>query len=628
MTVALAVIAVSLFSYFRIFDLYELQTYDWRCQLRGPRPVSEDIVLIDIWDDTVKTLGAWPFDRENHAHLIRFLSEAGVKALVFDILFVEPQERDKEVVQAAKAAKNVYFAFAFSDPKSFKGRILAENIDSDILPAYREAAKGVGYVNTKADVDGKRRRIPPVITYHQQDYYQLGFQVAMDVLGIKKEEVILHPKRYLEFSNQLKIPLDHEGYFIVNYAGKWEKTFKHYSYLDILASYIEIASGEKPRIDLNQLKGKICIVGLTTTGSHDTNPIPIQSIYPMVGSYANVINSILLKSFVCRLDRVWNLAICLFLGCWIACVCIRFKPLAAFLNIILTLVFFTTIALFVFFRWGVWMDLFYPVALFTVIYAVTTLGRVVLEMRKRELMEGELKIASQIQKSFLPAELPKEKGLSVAVYMKPAKHVGGDLYAFLTPAQGKVGVMVGDVSGKGTPAALFMAKVVSEFKFSAREKMDPARVLSSLNDSIASESTGGLFVTLIYAIFDVGSRRLLLSNGGHLPAVCVDQTGVTRLLETKEGMPIGVLSGVSFSNIEVPIGEGDCFAFYSDGVSEARNRKKEEYSVETLQKVISRYKVLSAQGILDKVVSHLNQFIGKADPHDDITLIIVKMESS
>ena len=119
-----------------------------------------------------------------------------------------------------------------------------------------------------------------------------------------------------------------------------------------------------------------------------------------------------------------------------------------------------------------------------------------------------------------------------------------------------------------------------------------------------------------------------MSNGGHLPAVFVGDDGQSRLLQVEEGMPIGVLPGTPFSKSELMLNKGDCFAFYSDGVSEARNRKKEEYGVESLQKVMVRYKVLSAQEILNKVVLSLNQFMGKADQHDDITLVIVKIEDS
>jgi sigma-B regulation protein RsbU (phosphoserine phosphatase) len=153
-------------------------------------------------------------------------------------------------------------------------------------------------------------------------------------------------------------------------------------------------------------------------------------------------------------------------------------------------------------------------------------------------------------------------------------------------------------------------------------------VLTTLNDSIASESTGGLFVTLSYVIFDIRRQKLFLSNGGHLPLVAAPAAGASELMTAEGGMPVGVMEGVAFSDLERAIKPGDCFAFYTDGVSEARNRKKEEYGLDALQKMVSESKHLSAQGILDNTVRDLNRFMGKADQHDDITLVIVKIEEA
>lgn len=605
-----------------------MQTYDWRCQLRGPRPVSEDIVLIDIADDTLQTIGQWPFGREYHSALINILKEAGAKAVLFDILFVEPSSSDGRVVQSTASAHNVYFPTAFTDPKRTSSGFASESYLAPLLPAYEEAARGVGFVNIVADIDGKRRRIVPSIQYHDKRYFQFSIRAALDILGIPSEEVWVQPGQFMDLATKLRLPLDDRGYFLVNYAGKWVKTFKHYSYVDILISYQENRDKEKPTLNLAEFKDKICFVGLTATASHDINATPLESIYPNIGIHANILNSILKKDFIRRAGRLPNLVILLLVGLWVAALSIRLKPFRALQFTLLTLALFLAGIIFLFIGWGIWADLFYPLIVFAVIYSAATLGRVVLEMRKRELIESELKIASQIQKSFLPETLPQEKGLSAAAYIKSAKQVGGDLYTFLSLGNGKLGVMLGDVSGKGTPAALFMAKAVSEFKFFAREKTDPAQVLSELNDSIASESTGGLFVTLAYAVFDAQNHKLFLSNGGHLPVVCVTAAGQSSLLEVEEGMPIGILSGISFSKSERAMNKGDCFALYSDGVSEARNHKKEEYGIENLQKVMTRYRVLSAQEILNKAVGSLNQFMGKAEQHDDITLVIIKSETS
>ncbi len=624
---ALALAALG--SYFRVLELYELQTYDWRCQIRGPRPVSKDIVLIDIWNDSLEVLGAWPFDREYHANLIQVLQLYGAKAVIFDIIFPDPREHDDLVAETAKNAKNVYFAFSFAAPSIKNGIHYSGALGSDLLPPYRNSAKGVGFVNTQPDIDGERRRVMPVMYFQDKPYYQLSFRAAADILGNGIEGVKHEPRRYLEITPGVRAPLDDQGCFIINYAGTWEKAFQHYSYLDILYSAQQIAEGEAPRVPLEQLKGKICIIGLTSQGSMDTSPVPIQSVYPMVGSYANIINGLLLKDFIWRAPRWLNLLALLLFGALIAWISTRHKPIRALWFTLAVMAFFLVLAVALFSVFGVWIDIFLPTAFFLVLYASMTLSRVLSEMRKRELIENELKIASQIQKSFLPAVMPEVKGLTVAVFFQPAKAVVGELYEFVKQAaDDQLGVMAVDVSGKGTPAALFMAKTVSEFKFSARDSVDPAKALEQVNNAISTENTGGLFVTMAYAIFNIGKKSVTMSNGGHLPVVVVGADGKSDLLTPGDGMPIGVMEGIPFGILERPLAPGDIFAFYSDGVSEARNRKKDEYGIERLQSELVKHRADSAEKALAKTVLDLIAFIGKADQHDDITLIIVKIDDA
>ncbi len=612
-------------AYSRTFERYELQTYDWRFSLRGPRPVSPDVAIIHIWDDTLSALGRWPFDRQYHAALIQVLSEAGVKAIIFDIEFVEPTGQDAKVAAAARQAGNVYFAFGFSSPRSFPGRFVSTNIESPLLPEIAQSAKGSGFVNIQVDLDGKRRRVMPVINYSGKDHYQLSFRVLMDILGAKPEEVTFVPGRYLEFKKGLRVPLDEDGCFIINFAGLWKDAFHHYSYVDILSAYAQKLAGEKPSFNLGDLKGKICVIGLTAQGTHDTNPNPLEPVYPGVGTYANVLNTVLQRDFIRRTDRMFNVLILLLIASLTAWVSFYKKPFVSFLNTMATLIIFVAVGINLFIYAGVWIDLFYPVLVCLAVYMTGTLTRIIREMRKRELIESELKIASLIQQSFLPSAPPEQKGMNLAVFFRPAKAVGGDLYAFTQAGADKVGVMVGDASGKGAPAALFMAKTVSEFKFSARDRLDPAVVLGKLNDSIASESTGGLFVTLTYAIFDLAARKMMMSNAGHLPVVVARADGRTELLTAEGGMPIGVMPDMPFENFECVLSPGECYAFYSDGISEARNKKKEEFDVAALQKALSAYHKRDAKQILDRTVADVTHFIGKAEQHDDMTLIIVQI---
>lgn len=622
-------------SYLRVFETYELQSYDWRCWLRGPRPVSERVVFIDIWDDAVRELGAWPFNRAFHAELIKALKAGGAKAVAFDVIFVEPREGDDAMQQAARAAGNVYVASAFRMAESrSKSRVfVADAIVAETLPALVSSALGHGHVNAKADADGKVRRVIPAFTFNPQDPDPSTPEAIGAMYGKKTNQLALEIAHRELGTDLSKLPVDEDGYYIVSYSGtwgkskRWSKPFRHYSYLDVIVAAHEGREGLKPRLNLSIFKDTFCFVGLASEASHDTKPTPLESVYPMVGLHGNILNNVLTNDYIRRLPRLWNALLLALLTGFILWICRRFRPLQALAAVLGTLAAYVGIVTLLFILLGWWIDMFFPFVVAIGIYAIATLGQVIVEMQKREVLEKELKIASQIQQSFLPETVPSHANFEIAVYMKPAKAVGGDLYAFLPLAGDKLGVMVGDVSGKGTPAALFMAKAVSEFKFSARDKQDPSVVLSAANDSISAESTGGLFVTMSYLVFDPKARRMTLSNGGHLPAVHVDAGGRSELLQAEEGMPIGVMPGIPFANFEQPLKAGDVFALYSDGVSEARNRKKDEFGIEALQRVMTAARAGSSAQILEATVAELNRFMGKADQHDDITLIIIKVNS-
>ena len=248
-----------------------------------------------------------------------------------------------------------------------------------------------------------------------------------------------------------------------------------------------------------------------------------------------------------------------------------------------------------------------------------------LEKKKREMIETELAIASNIQKSFLPDTLPECPFLDMSVFMKPAKHVGGDLYSVFNVDDTHLGVMLGDVSGKGVPAALFMAKSVSEFKFNSHGIISPAQVLTRLNDSLSEGPSSGLFVTVSYAIFSLDRKLMVISNGGHLPVLKVTPEGYCSWLDPEGGMAISLVSGIEFFDLESALNSGDIFVFYSDGISEAKNSKRQDYDTDRLSEVVSQARGKTANDIQGVILGDIQRFVGRAPQHDDMTLIVVKV---
>jgi len=615
-------------SYFRLFELFELATLDLRFKARPVQKVSDDIVIIEIAGDTLNQLASWPIDRKYHAVLIDILTAFNARHIIFDVVFCEEQApaSDKVLAESAATSGEVYVAEVYMLLLQKGGIPLATEVLLSSFPELKRVVKGIGHINILNDIDGKSRRLPLLVRYKEGLRPYISFLAVCDYFNISPDDLEIVPGHCIKFNEDIEIPIDGDGTTIINFAGKWEEVFRHYSFVDILKSYVQMQKGEPPRVDLNELRDKICIIGLTAPGTHDINPVPLETDYPMVGVHANFINMVLTNSFIVRADRWMNVVILILLAMAAVLCVLKPRPAQSLMIIAGLMVCFTIVAFLLFIILRIWIDLLYPLVLICAIYLSATLFRYMSERRRRILIEKELNIAKRIQKSFLKQKAPETEGLDIAVLIDPAKAVGGDLYDFIKISETKIGIMIGDVSGKGMPAALFMAKTVSDFRFHSKMEKNPSRAITQLNDQVSSESTSGLFVTVCYIVIDVKDRSINIVDAGHLPVIAAHKDAPAELLEVKGGMAIGIMDGIEFpENVIKPFKQGDVFLLYTDGVTEARNSKRKEFGEGEIIKALEESKGTTAQKIVDTILRRIRRFQGKARQHDDITLVAVKI---
>lgn len=616
--------AVGLTSYFRIFDAFELETLDLRFRARPAQKQNEDIVIIEISEDSISEIGRWPFNRDFHAALIDILAEYQVRLIVFDVLFSDRSDNDSALIDSTERAGCVYYPYVFrldedKKPLRFEAKPIRE---------LEQASYGSGHINIIRDLDGKSRRVPLYFEYENRYSPHLTFLAVCDYLGVSQEQVLIKKGKFIRITPRIKIPVDNKYQMMINYAGSWKEAFIHYSYVDIFRSYSQLKKGKKPLIDLDSLKGKVCFIGLTAAaGLHDLSPMPLESGYPNVGVHANIFNSILENTFIVRVNKFINLIILLAILIIISFVTLKTRTsLSVYLvSVILIAYIIAGFILFIFF--GIWIDLFYPLLVYILLYLSLIFLKYILELHKRQLIEKELDLAREIQNGFLPLELPRRRTLSIAAIMSPARHVGGDLYQFVDYGQERIGIAVGDVSGKGVPAALFMAKTISELKFQTKDTISPSLILSKLNDSLCLESKAGFFVTVSYAVIDEKERKITLSDGGHLPVLLKkEDTQEVMFLKVDGGMPLGLMEKVDFSQKEFRFSSGDVIVFYSDGITEAKNSRKEEFGQKRL---VNTLKMCGAEKssleILRVIEREVKRFTGKMPQHDDMTIVVIKV---
>ena len=626
LSLALVIILGIAASYFRLFEHYELGALDLRFIIRPKPAVTDKIILIEIGEDTINKLGRFPFDRGYFTAIVKALSDFGARSVVFDFLFSEPSDSDGDFEAAIKSSKIVYMPFAFDLDMQDNSKVMtAKGYIAKELERFTPYLKGSGQINIAPDIDGKFRRIPPYILYDQTYYPYMPFLAACDYMGIDRKAVDLKPGKYLSCGNKIKIPLDEKSNMIINYSGKWGQVFKHYSFVDVLKSYFAKETGEAMTLKPELFKDKVCVIGLTATGTGDMHPSPFETLYPGVGIHAEVFNSVINKSFIERVSRQVNLLIIILLGGVISLVTLKTRPIKGVIGLALCIFFFTAVSILIFNIFGLWIDVVYPVFGMIAVYLSITLYKYITEWKKRLLFENELDIAKRIQESFLPKKLPEAHGLVLAPAMFAAKQVGGDLYDFIELSDGRLGVMIGDVSGKGVPASLFMAMTTGAFRFFATEDLSPDEVLKKLNNKLARESSTNLFVTMFYAIFDNAKKEVVYGNGGHLPVLYLAAGKKAVFLDVKDGMPLGLMEG-EYSGNRINYSSGDIFVFYTDGITEAMNSRRDMYGKERLAEVVYRNKSLDPKELLAAIEKDVRKFEPKSTQHDDMTIITLKID--
>jgi adenylate cyclase len=441
---------------------------------------------------------------------------------------------------------------------------------------------------------------------------------------VPASDVKFKPGQDIELGTKIRIPLDENSNAIINYAGKWGEYYKHYSYVDVIQSFASAKANEQGAIDLNVFKNKICLIGLTATGTTDLHPNPFASLYPALAVHADFINSILNHKFISRASKTVNLLILLLLAVLISWAVFSAKPFISFLVLVALIMSYGALSMLLFASLGIWVDLFYPLFALLVVYLLCALVLAVREWKKRLLIENELSIARRIQESFLPKSVPIMKGLDVAAVMDMAKEVGGDLYDFYEFTPHKLGVAIGDVSGKGIPASLFMTTVCGAFRFFALPNTSAEKALFQLNAKLIQESSSHLFVTMFYAIFDSDQKAMTYSNGGHLPLLYLPYGSSVQFLDVEEGYPLGMLES-SYSAGKVDYSTGDIFVFYTDGIIEARNSKERMYGKERLVYIVENNREVSARNICSAIEEDVKQFEPKGRQFDDMTLVVIKV---
>jgi phosphoserine phosphatase RsbU/P len=244
---------------------------------------------------------------------------------------------------------------------------------------------------------------------------------------------------------------------------------------------------------------------------------------------------------------------------------------------------------------------------------------------QRQMLDRELDIAREVQQRLFPQSLPRCRTLDYAAKCRPARAVGGDYYDLFALPGERLGISVGDVSGKGIPASLLMASLQAFVRGQAFiSNQTVSKLISNVNQLVYQASPDGQYATFVYAQYDAATRKLIYSNGGHNPPILLRDGKVYRL--NKGGPPVGLCEEAEYEESEVQLLPGDLLVLFTDGICDAENPQREAFGDKGLKCAVSAAKDQTPEEIVEAVLSETDAFAAGAAQHDDMTMVVARVQ--
>jgi serine phosphatase RsbU (regulator of sigma subunit)/CHASE2 domain-containing sensor protein len=606
--VALAVsLSVYLLQYFQIVSFNELAAIDLRMLMRTKSPANSQILLIGIDDKSLEGQGGWPWSWKTHADFIDVLDDYKPRLIYYDVLFTDTTIDEKAVdvlTEKIEQAGNIILPFYYYSETPFKAFFPPEKI--------RFSAKGMGFSNLNPDMDGRIRKIKIYVEGEVRRYFHGVFEVLFR--SFRDEEAVI---KFLS-----KIPKNSKNETWVNFSGS-ENSLNEISYVEIN----ELLQSNQTEKLKELLSDKIILVGPTFSGNIYLRPTLFSAQYPSIVLFGNALNMLMQEDFLRDASPIWGLVIVMALCLFLAVQAEKWDVRALLIYGLFTGLVYTVINILIFNFLGVIVPLFMPSVALLLTYLYLLFSRSTELRFENEVFGRELEMASKVQSTFLPSKRPYIEGLDIAYECRFATSVGGDLYDWLDLGEGRIGVAVGDVSGKGIPAAIYMVRAISEFRRENQAHRSPSEVFHVLNQLLAVQSYAGMFLTAVYAIIDSKKFTVSISSAGHEPMIYYSaKERKAKLVSPKKGPPVGLFTDSQYETIVLDYVQGDMLLFISDGVTELRNFKKEQLGIDFLLTYVGQHaRDLSASEMIRRLFEEMELYCQSEKAHDDRTLLCVKL---
>ena len=605
---------------------------------------SAPAVIVDIDERSLDTLGQWPWPRSVTADLVRAISRAGPAAIGVDVLFVEPDRSvagaDAALAQAVQGGKVVlgiagidYRDRRFPHPphvapvlSSGRRELPLQQFDGQLQsrPEIDRAAAGRGLISADSP-DRILRRIPLVARIGKVIVPALAVEMIRIATGTQELRIDDQGGEHVDLNvGPASIPIQSDGTLNVYFGRHDAQRF---------VSAEDVLSGKAAA---EFFRDKFVLVGVSGLGLLDFQATPLGERIPGVEVHAQILEQIFDGTYLRRpTGAAWTEAALLAgVGVLLVLFVPTVRPWISFALLAAALLALAAAGILAFMT-GLLLNVTAPALAALAVFAAL-LGATFAEAdRQRRLLReaqarvaGELEAARRIQMGLLPAPrtiFAGQTGFALDALLEPARMVGGDFYDCFMVDENRLFLVVGDVSGKGLPASLFMALSKSLLKSIAlRGPGDPGSLLMRANAEICRDNAESFFVTAFAGLLDVRSGALAFCNAGHEPAIACRPGGVPERVEHSGGPPLCVLEGFEYPSGHRVLEAGEWLCVLTDGVTEAMNAAGEFYGVARLHAVLKPLSSAAPDAVVAAVRADVRKFTGTTEQSDDLTLLCVR----
>lgn len=634
------------------------------------------VVIVDIDERSLAKYGQWPWPRNLIAKLVDRTIDAKALSIGFDILFAEPDRYSPHRVLsdhdgihpdfkqhlAALPSNDTILAKSLAKTRTVLGvgaqlsedktitrpvKIfpvrMGENAEAAMLrfptaiqsiPELDDAAMSRATLNAIPDFDGVIRRIPLVLNVGGTVMPTLTLEMLRLAIGagsftIHSDE---HGIRGIDIDNEF-IPTEPDGRIWINYS------------LPIENLYVSAADVLEGTVDPAVLAEKFVLIGSTALGLTDVKATPVATQMHGIEVHAHILESIIANEHLIRpIYADWfELGLAAGTGLFLIIIVPMLGSKWATTPLFILLIMLGVVAWLAHAEFALRIDTSFAGATNTAVFAILLLASFIETDRLRRLlqrdldaereaaqrMEGELSAARSIQLGILPSDFPafpEHPEFDLYAMLEPAKAVGGDLYDFAMLDDDRLFFIIGDVSGKGIPASLFMALTKALYKSSAmRRQVKIEEIMTEANAEISRENPAMLFVTALSGILDIRTGLVQFCNAGHDPPILLSPGETLSSIPTTGGPPLCVLDDFEYPSDSYQLKPGETLVMFTDGVTEALNPEKELYSATRLEELLARQAPESAsENLATLIYSDVLRFADGADASDDVTVLILR----